>query len=97
MASAKITITTQYVVVDTHLNQNLVVHTTLIEALKDCGRLEGIAHICRIDTVTVGSTTQIRGRILTLPQKDSWDNKPKTIHDSWKIRYTPVPNNWWKK
>lgn len=80
MASAKITITSKYVVVDTVLNQDLVTHTKLEEALKDCERLPGIAHIRRIDTVSVGSTTRIRSRILTVPLHDQWDLPSGWIH-----------------
>ena len=84
MASTKISITSKYVVVDTVLNQDLVTHTKLEEALRDCEWLPEISHIRRIDTVTAGNITRIRVRILTLPSQSP-------VHGQ---RTVPVPS-WW--
>lgn len=95
MASAKITITSKYVVVDTVGNQDLVTHTKLENAIKDCEWLPEISHIRRIDTVTAGNITRTRVRILTLPIRTGG-----MIHDSWTlppIGWATVPNGWWKK
>lgn len=95
MAFTNISITSKYVVVDTTLNQDLVAHTKLEDALRDCEWLPQISHIRRIDTVTVGNTSRIRVRILTLPIREGG-----MIHDSWKlppIGWRSVPNGWWKR
>lgn len=95
MAFTEISITSKYVVVDTHLNQDLVAHTKLEDALRDCEWLPEVSHIRRIDTVTVGNTIRTRVRILTLPIRTGG-----MIHDSWKlppIGWRSVPNGWWKR